>query len=142
MVTLDLIDHKNVHELDLNKFISAFKNKTKSKTDADYLQREIINQNAFMVIIGENDQYQGYFALHANVDENDEIELLVWIAYTKKTISKKAKDMCMDKIKEVASELGASRILFKSNRNGWLKRASEYGFKMAEYTFEITAENF
>jgi hypothetical protein len=140
MVSLDIVNHSNVHALNLKNFIEAFVQKTGAKTDYKVLEESILEKRSIMIILGEYNDYAGYFVLTEEYNEFGELELLVWAAYAIKPFSKNVIDAGMEKIHEIAKEINAKRIFFKTNRKGWQRRAAKYGFKPAEYTFEIEVQ--
>ncbi|AEA99050.1 hypothetical protein [Alteromonas mediterranea] len=137
MVTFEVINKDNVNQIDVKSMVQAFSPKAKSGTNPDYVQASIESGEAIMLLILEDYEYVGFFVLHESIDEHDTKGILVWLAYAPKPLSDKTIDETMDYIREIASNTGAEKIVFRTKRKGWQRRAERYGFKESERTYEI-----
>lgn len=92
---------------------------------------DCFNQKAMLWVLIENNHYEGFFILQPMGDE-----VHIWAAYSQRNdeiIVKQA----LQFIKNMAREAGKKYLTFSSHRQGWNRRAKEYGFRPRKWISEV-----
>jgi hypothetical protein len=97
----------------------------------------LLRQGRAWLIIAVNadtKKYEGFIILCEELPNSfaSEVDLLIWIAYSK--IPGTA-ELLFPKIEAAAKKQGYKRIAFHSHRDGWVRKAKSYGFKLTERVF-------
>lgn len=80
-------------------------------------------------------EWVGFFAVEPGVDHTGGKALHVWLAYARPG-HPDAVARGLGECRVLATEEGARRLVFRTQRRGWMKRAPELGFQLQDFVFE------
>lgn len=86
-------------------------------------------------IVKSHGEPLGFFAVEPCADCSGNKALNVWVAYARPGhcgVVARGLDEC----RVLAAEAGVKRLVFRTQRRGWMKRAPEFGFQLQDFVFE------
>jgi hypothetical protein len=136
MVTFEFFTKENISDINITVLIDAFGD----KVDIGYSSKDILESiqsgQSILVTCSDTDGYIGFFVL-SEQQKFDGLELFIWVAHSVRRLTDSEIAEIMGVIQRVGLDINADRVTFSSYRNGWLRRAKDYGFKRIDVKYGV-----
>ena len=109
--------------------------KVKTRSPENWIVEDVytdcFNQKAMLWVVLKDNHFEGFFILQPMGEE-----LHVWAAWTLKN-DYQLVDSGLKYIKDMARQAGVKYLSFSSHRQGWQRRAKDYGFRPRRWICEV-----
>ena len=136
MVTFEFFTKENISDINITVLINAFGDKVEIGYSGNDILESIQSGQSILVTCSDTDGYIGFFVL-SEQQKFDGLELFIWVAHSVRPLTDSEIAEIMGVIQRVGLDINADRVTFSSYRNGWLRRAKNYGFKKIDVKYGV-----